>query len=307
MPDKVRITIVGMNAIGASMGLALKKAEPEIEITGHDKEHAIAGRARKRGAIDRTDWNLISACENADSVIIATPVAEVKATLIAAGPYFKPGSLVMDTASVKAPVLQWAKDNLGEGVSFVGGSPILPGGAQEMDPELFVGSTFCLCPCVGASPESVGWASGLVVALGANPLFIDAVEHDGLLAAVGHLPVLLAAALLKVTSASPAWREAARLAGDCFASATMPIGGDSAAHRELCQSNAQSIVRWLDLFQAQLAELRQAIVDGDGEALEGGFEAALQARDRWERGEVAASQESVQYDSGFRSLFLGQR
>ena len=306
MSEKVRITIVGMGAIGTSLGMALKKAEPEIEITGHDKAHAIAGQARKRGAVDRTDWNLISACENADVTIITTPIAELKDTLVAAGSYFKSGSLVMDTASVKAPVLQWAQENLGDGVSFVGGSPILPGGRREIDPELFSGALFCLCPDGGASPNAVAWASELVVTLGAKLLFIDAEEHDGLMAAVGHLPILLAAALLQVASASPAWRESVRLAGDSFANATMSISGDAASHCALCQSNAQNIVRWLDLIQAQLAELRQAIVDGNDEALEGAFEAALEARDGWERGEVVPSQEAVKYDRGFRSLFLGK-
>lgn len=307
MSDKVRITIVGMGAIGTSIGMALKKAKPEVEITGHDKEHATAGRARKRGAVDRTDWNLISACENADATIIATPVAEVKDTLAAAGQYVKSGSLVMDTASVKAPVLKWAEESLAEGASFVGGSPVLFGGAREMDPELFSGTVFCLCPAVSASPEAVAWASELVVALGAAPFFVDATEHDGLMAAAGHLPILLAASLLKVVSASTAWREVARLAGDRFADATMPVRGDAAAHRELCQGNAQNILRWLDLFQAQLAELRQAIVDGDGSVLEEVFEAALQARDEWERGEVVPSPDPMRYDRGLRSLFLGQR
>jgi len=302
----VRITIVGMSAIGTSIGMALKKAEPEIEITGHDKEHAAAGQARKRGAIDRTNWNLISACENADVTIIATPIAEVKDTLVAVGPYLKSGSLVMDTASIKAPVLKWAEENLAEGTSFVGGSPILPGGRREMDPELFSGALFCLCPSNGASPESVAWASELVVALGAHPFFIDAEEHDGLMAAVSHLPVLLATALLQIATASPAWRESARLAGDRFANATMSIDGDAASHRALCKSNAQNIVRWLDLIQAQLTELRRAIADGNDEGLESAFEAALEARDRWERGEVVPSQETVKYDRGFRSLFLGR-
>lgn len=306
MSEKVKITIVGMGAIGTSIGMALKKAEPEIEITGHDKAHDIAGKARKRGAVDRTDWNLISACEKADVTIIATPIAELKDTLVAAGAYFKSGSLVMDTASIKAPVLQWAQENLAAGVSFVGGSPILPGGRREMDPELFSGALFCLCPDGGASPNAVSLASELVVALGAKPFFVDAEEHDGLMAAVGHLPVLLATALLQVVSASPAWRESIRLGGDNFANATTSISGDAASLRALCQSNAQNILRWLDHIQAQLEELRQAIMDGNDEELEGAFEAALEARDGWERGEVVPSQEAGKYDRGFRSLFLGK-
>jgi len=306
VPKGIQITVVGMGAIGTSIGLALKRAEPAVRITGHDKEVSAAGRARKAHAVDRTEWNLVTACENADVTIIATDLSGVKETLSAAGPYFKPGSLVMDTASVKVPVLRWAGENLAEGVSFVGGSPILPDRGGETDVELFSGVTYCLCPGVNASSEAVEWASDLVSALGARPFFIGAAEHDGLMAAVSHLPILLATSLLRVASANVAWRESARLAGSRFGGATGALVGSASAQRELCQSNAENILRWIELFQADLEQLRQAIVSGNAEALEEAFDAALQARDSWERGEVESSPEPIKYERGFRSLFLGK-
>lgn len=306
MSDRVRIAIVGLGSIGTSVGMALKKADSELEIIGHDKNHSAARRARKEGAVDRTDWNLISACENANAVILAIPVGQIRETLVAAGPYFRTGSLVMDTASAKAPVLQWASENVGEGVNFVGGSPILPQGKRAMDPELFVGSLFCLCPSPTASPEAVGWASGLVRAMGALPFFIDALEHDGVMAAVDHLPILLAAALLRTSCGSSSWREAVRLGGDRFASATASIAGGAEAHSELLQFNSESVLRWLDLFQVELAQLRSALADQDGEALSDALDAALNARESWERQDMDQAQGGPEYERGFRSLFLGE-
>ena len=306
MSERVRITIVGLGSIGSSVGMALKKADSELEIIGHDKNHSAARRARKEGAVDRTEWNLISACENANAVILAIPVGQIRETLVAAGPYFATGSLVMDTASAKAPVLQWASENLGEGVSFVGGSPILPQGKRAMDPELFVGSLFCLCPSPAASPEAVGWATGLVRAMGAQPFFIDALEHDGVMAAVDHLPILAAAALLRTSCESPSWREAVRLGGDRFANATASIAGGAEAHSELLRHNSQSVLRWLDLLQAELAQLGRILADQDGEALSDALQAALDARESWERQDVDQAQEAPKYEHGFRSLFLGQ-
>jgi prephenate dehydrogenase len=305
MSERVRIAIVGLGSIGTSVGMALKKAEPEIELIGHDKDHSAARRARKEGAVDRTDWNLISACEDADVVILALPLGEIRETLVAAAPYFKSGGLVMDTASAKAPVLQWAGENVGEGVNFIGGSPILSHGKRGMDPELFSGSLFCLCPASTASPDAVAWASGLVRSMGARPFFIDALEHDGVMAAVDHLPILLAAALLRASSGSSAWREAVRLGGDRFASATASICGDGAAHADLCLCNADSVLRWLDLFQTELAKLRLSLADGDGEALSEALKDALDARDSWERQDVTEASEGPEYERGFRSLLLG--
>ena len=70
---KSRIAIIGLGLIGGSIGLALRRAEVESEIVGHDREPLKARQAKKLGAVDRADWNLISACEGADMVIIATP------------------------------------------------------------------------------------------------------------------------------------------------------------------------------------------------------------------------------------------
>ena len=306
MSERVRIAIVGLGSVGTSVGMALKKADSELEIIGHDKNHSAARRARKEGAVDRTDWNLISACEDASAVILAIPIGQIRETLVAAGPYFRTGSLVMDTASAKAPVLRWAGENVGEGVSFIGGSPILPQGRRSMDPELFVGNLFCLCPAPTASPEAVGWASGLVRAMGAQPFFIDASEHDGVMAAVDHLPILLAAALLRTSCRSSSWREAVRLGGDRFASATESIGGGAETHSELLQCNSESVLRWLDLFQGELAQLRRALAGEDGEALSEALEAAQNARESWERQDVEQAKEGPEYERGFRSLFLGQ-
>ena len=124
--------------------------------------------------------------------------------------------------------------------------------------------------------------------------------------AVDHLPILVAAALLRTSSESPSWREAVRLGGDRFASATASIAGGAEAHSELLRSNSESVLRWLDLFQAELAQLRRILADQDGEALSDALQAALDARESWERQDVDQAQEAPKYERGFRSLFLGQ-
>jgi len=307
MSETIRITVVGLGSIGTSIALALKKADPDTEITGHDREQSVARRARKEGAVDQADWNLISACEEADVTILAIPFGEVKDTLVAAGPYFRAGCLVMDTCSAKSPVLRWADENLGEGVNFVGGSPILRGGKRSPDADLFVGSLFCLCPSTSASPESVGWASGLVRSIGARPFFIDAVEHDGVMAGVDHVPILVAAALLRASRGSAAWREGVRLGGSRFTGATASIVGDAVGHAGLVLANPESVVRWLDAFQAELSELRGLIVNHEHDELGEALKVAQDAREEWARSEVGAEDEGPTFERGFRSLLMGDR
>jgi len=287
--SKPRITIVGLGLIGSSIGLALRQTGNDYEVVGHDREHAVAGQARKLGAVSKTEWNLISACEGADLIIIATPVVAIKETLIAIAPYLKPACLVTDTGSIKGPVVAWAKEILPDTVNFVGGNPIvsqegsLPTGIEGARADLFQGGLYCLTPLPEAAPQAVQLATDLVHLLGAKPFFLDAAEHDGLVAGVDHLPFVLSAALLGTTVQSPAWREMRKLAGDAFQSVTRFSSSDAATYRDACLTNGENIVRWIDACLARLEELREVIAAQEAEKLEGTFEEAMSVRDRWLR------------------------
>jgi prephenate dehydrogenase len=287
--SKPRITIVGLGLIGGSIGLALRQAGNDYEVVGHDREHAVAGQARKLGAVSKTEWNLISACEQADLIIIATPVVAIKETLTAIAPYLKPGCLITDTGSIKGPVVAWAKEILPDTVNFVGGNPIisqegsLPTGIEGARADLFQGGLYCLTPLSEAAPQAVQLATDLVHLLGAKPFFLDAAEHDGLVAGVDHLPFVLSAALLGTTVQSPAWREMRKLAGDAFQSVTRFSSSDAATYRDACLTNGENIVRWIDACLARLEELREVIAAQEAEKLEKTFEEAMSVRDRWLR------------------------
>jgi len=291
--SKPRITIVGLGLIGGSIGLALRQAGNDYEIVGHDREHAVASQARKLGAVSTTEWNLISACEKADLVIIATPVMAIKETLTAIASYLKPGCLVTDTASIKGPVVAWAKEILPETVHFVGGDPVIsqetgtggstPTGIEGARADLFQGGLYCLTPSPEAAPQAVQLATDLVSLLGASPFFLDAAEHDGLVAGVDHLSFVLSAALLGTTMQSPAWREMRKLAGDAFQSVTRFSSGDATTYRDACLTNGENIVRWIDAYLVRLQELREVIAAQEAEELEKTFEEVVSGRDRWLR------------------------
>ena len=295
--SKPRITIVGLGFIGGSIGLALHQAEVEFEIIGHDRERVAANQARKIGAVDKADWNLISACEDADLIVMAIPVGGIKDTLAATGPYLKSGCLITDTASIKAPVVEWAEEILPEEVHFVGGDPIVgnAGTVEGIDAaraDLFSGAVYCLTPAAGAAPDAVRLASDFVYLLGGKPYFLDPLEHDGLMAGVDHLPFVLSAALLGITTESPSWREMRRLAGGAFESAIHFVSADATTYRDACLVNRENIARWIDACSGRLGELKETILAGDAEKLEQVFEEAMIARQRWLRAREAGDWEA---------------
>ncbi len=314
---KPRIAIVGLGFIGGSIGLALHQAEGDFEVVGHDRERSAASQAQKIGAVDKTDWNLISACEDADLIVIATPVGAIKDTLAAIAPYLKLGCLITDTASIKAPVVQWADEILPEEAYFVGGNPIVggagtttadrpSGGTDAAKADLFSGAVYCLTPAAGTAPDAVRLASDFVSLLGAVPYFLDPLEHDGLMAGVDHLPFVLSAALLGITAESTTWREMRKLAGGAFESATRFVSADPTTYRDACLANSENIVRWIDAYSGKLAELKETVLAGDAEKLGQVFEEALIARQKWLKAREEGHWEEVSAEMPTMASFMGQ-
>jgi len=297
---KPQVAIVGLGMIGASMGLALRQSGVASAVIGHDKDPGIANQARKLEMVDKAEWNLVSACENADLIVLATPIGAIEPTLKAIAPYLRPGCVVIDTATLKAPVLAWAEAILPKEVHFVGTDPILvrqpsaavrpgqaagtevqPTGLKAARADLFKDALFCLVPVPRTDALAVKLAADLVTVLGAKPFFVDATEHDGLLAAVEHLPAIAALAMLEMAIGQPSWQEVRKMAGPAFEMATHLASTDPSSHSDVAVANRDNVVRWIDALSASLASLREELVEGTQEALTERFAKAAAERDRW--------------------------
>jgi prephenate dehydrogenase len=312
--EGARIAIVGLGAIGVSMGLALRQAEQSLLVVGHDKDAERAGAARRLKAVDKTEWNLIAACENADLVILAIPMSAMEATMRALAPHLKEGCVVTDAASLKEPVVRWAAQVLPETVSFVGGDPVVSSegtGPDAADADLFRGSLYCITPAPNVHPDAVDLVSNLAALLGAHPYYLDAAEHDGLMAGVEHLPQILALALMGGAASQTTWREMRRLAGGSFERISALLGEDPDALSSLLLANKDNLVRWLDAYAVALGEVRDLVAGGEHEPLARAIDQAVVARRQWlhDRGEGFAEIKPVQVErSGFmRQLLFGVR
>lgn len=315
MAAKPRITIIGLGQIGGSIGLALKKSNVDLEIVGHDKDSRTAQLAQKRGAVDKTHWNLLNACQGAGLVVLALPLGAIRDTLTVLGKELPPGVIVTDTSTTKGPVLEWARV-LTPGVHFVGGDPIIPptrtdnpdvSGIEAAEAGLFQGAVYCLAPTPEVDPGAVEVMTGFVSLLGAKALFLDPSEHDGLVAGAQHLAYLLSATLLQSTTGSGGWREMSKFAGRDYLTATELAARDPVSQREMVLHHRDDLVRWIDISIQTLRELRGAIARGDAPALDELFKRLVEARAEWLKGEVGAepSVDMAEMKSGAMRMLLG--
>lgn len=285
MASRPCITIVGTGLIGTSLGLAIRNArENELDVLGHDKDPGQAGLARRMGAINKVDRNLISACAKADMIILAIPASALRETLGLIAGDLKSGCVITDTASVKVPVLEWADELLPPDVSFVGGDPILFGdeaGIDSAKPDLLSQKLYCLTPSTRATSEAVKLVTDLVAMVGAIPHFVDPHEHDGLIGGTEHLADVMAATLLRTLSSSGGWRDMRRMCGATFDRVTCFSMADTAEYRDRALLNRENLLRWIDSFQQEISRFRRLVEQENGEAIQTYYQAEMDNRLQW--------------------------
>ena len=264
-----RIAIIGLGLIGGSLGLAIKGARLEnVEVVGYDREWGVSPKAQRLGAIDRVARDARSAAGDAALVVIATPILAIREVMEEVAPVLREGCVVTDTGSTKAEVLRWAGELLPEHVDFVGGHPMAgkeQSGIQAADGRLFADTAYCVVPQVNASERAINAVLSLVGVVRARPVFIDAEEHDSYVAAVSHLPLVLSVALFSLAHESQAWPDMAELAASGFRDLTRLASGDPAMSHDICITNRERILHWVDRMMGELSRYRELIQDKDEE------------------------------------------
>lgn len=261
----MQVTIVGLGLIGSSMGQALRaKHGGKIEVIGYDSDQSTHNNATRIGAVDRSEWNLDDAIDGSEIVLLATPANAVYDIFDAIGSRLIRGALIIDTSSSKRAVTDWAEELLPSSVDFVGIDPLVGGGfrgQKDAHYTLFDGKRIAVMPSVTTNESAVKRTVKLIEDIGGRSVFMDIDEHDSFSAAVNGLPLVVAASLLSVASASPSWREISRFVDSNFQDITRPASQDPALGHATAVTNPDMMVHWIDQFIGVLSMVRDGIAD----------------------------------------------
>ena len=282
------ITIIGLDRIGASIGLALKKSPLDVTVIGHDAEPSKGKVAKDEVlAIDQADWNLVSAARKADILVINSPLDELERVLQTVGTELQPHTLVLDLTSMKRLGLGLAEQYLQQG-HYVGVVPVLAApflvdgrsATNTATPDLFKNSAFCLMPSPQADPQAVETAVNFGLLLGALPYFVDADEYDSLVQGSSTLPGLVSLAMYNTMQKATGWRDMMRFAGLPFALMTLPLQNE----RDISQhalENRQATLRWLDAMLDELKAVRRLLYEENDAVFLALTEQLAVEREKW--------------------------
>ena len=275
----MHIAVIGVGLIGGSIALAARE-RLGATVAGFDVSSDALTAARAAGGARRRRGQHRRGARRAEAAFVAVPVGalpDMVDAVLAAAP---DGCVVTDVGSTKRAVVA---AHAGE-PRFVGGHPLAgaeTAGIEHARADLFEAATWYLTPAETTSGVLLERLYRLLRGLGAHPSAIDAEAHDTILAAVSHLPHVLANVLVsQVAQTLGDGDERIPGTGPSFRDATRVAGAPSAIWTDIYLSNRDALIAQIDDTIARLGIVRGALAEGRADAITAWNEGAAVDRRR---------------------------
>lgn len=299
-----KLVVVGVGLIGGSFALAQKAAGATGTVVGVGRGRVNLEEARNLGIIDRfvslaDDWTQELA--TADVVLVAAPVAQYPALFRAMAPHLGPHTIVTDAGSTKQDVVAAARAALGDALPrFVPAHPIAGSehsGAAAAYATLYVERNVVLTPLPETDPLALATIAAAWHTCGAHIRTLDAATHDHVLAAISHLPHVLAFAFVGELASRPDAESLFRFAGTGFRDFTRIAASSAEMWRDIALANRDALLLEIEAYRAELDRIAALLVAKDGDGLEAAFEVARAARRAWDSRPQAGGMRMLENDA----------
>ncbi len=250
------VSIIGPGLIGGSIGLGLKKNRLAKSVIGIGHRRVSLAKALKMGAIDRATQNIAKGVRDADIVILCTSVRLIPEMAARAIPSMKRGAVLTDVGSTKGEIVALIEEMKREGIAFIGGHPVAGSeqrGVAAARGDLFKGSVCILTP-TDCKVQELREVKSLWRGLGARVRVMSPEEHDRTLAVTSHLPLLLAASLVKTVG-----KGKLPYCGAGLCDMTRIASSDPALWCDILLQNRREVLSALAVFQKELDSLKSTI------------------------------------------------
>ena len=277
------IAFIGLGLIGGSLAKGIKRARPDIRIMAYMRTRSKLEQAKKDGIVDVILDGIDEQLKECDLIFLCTPVEYNAQYLSKIRSYLKPGALITDVGSTKTDIHE---EILRQGLTdyFVGGHPMAGSektGYENATDHLLENAYYIVTPPEGLDQsgsetgnillkyaENANRIIAVAQTVGAIPLVLDYREHDKVVAAISHLPHLVASSLVNLVkdADSPAGTMK-RVAAGGFKDITRIASSSPEMWEQICMTNVEPIADMLERYIGSLQDILSEIKGHQGEAI----------------------------------------
>ena len=279
------VAVIGVGLIGGSFAAALKQAAAVGTVLGAGRRPETLQEALRLGLIDEV-VSFKEAAQRANLIFVAAPVGAFEAIFKELAPWLNDKAIITDGGSTKQNVIAAARIGLQSRIAqFVPGHPMAGShekGPQAANPQLYAGRRVMLTPLVENHPQDVETVRSAWQACGANVVSIEPSQHDGVVAAISHLPHWVAALFMEYITHSDDAAVKLRTAGSGFRDFTRVAQGSPEMWRDIFIANRAAMLAELQALRAVFERAEHALRDNDAQWLEEMLDHASNARRDWQ-------------------------
>ena len=278
-----KMAVIGVGLIGGSLARILREKGAVGEVVGIGRGEANLKRGVELGVLDSYTMDACEGVAGADLVFVATPVCSIPKVVAEIAPFLSPGCIVTDGGSVKEFVVAACEPLMPQGTFFVGGHPIAGtehSGVEASFSTLYQGKRCIVTPSANTDAAALEKVVELWKIAGSSVPLMDPVQHDLVVAAISHLPHMVAYSLVNAVDGYD------RFGGDLlsfsaggFRDFTRIASSDPVMWRDIALTNREAILEMMDFFSGYLEKLRGLVEAEDAEGLQSLFLNSKQKRD----------------------------
>ncbi|MCB7321298.1 prephenate dehydrogenase [Lacrimispora sp. 210928-DFI.3.58] len=268
------IAFIGLGLIGGSIARGLKRVRPDIRIMAYMRTRSRLEQAKKDGIVDVILDGIDEHLRECDLIFLCTPVEYNAQYLSAIRPFLKPGALITDVGSTKTNI---HREILAQGLTdcFVGGHPMAGSektGYENSTDHLLENAYYIITPPEGVAPKgkedactadhssNIERITAVARTLGAIPLVLDYREHDKVVAAISHVPHLIASSLVNLVKDNDSENGTMkRVAAGGFKDITRIASSSPEMWEQICVANSAPIADMLEKYIASLNDILDAV------------------------------------------------
>lgn len=282
--ERTTFGFIGFGLIGGSVARALRCIYPDSTIIAYNyyqtKKHPQLELAREEHTLSKISTSLsdFSAC---DVIFLCAPVITNVSYLKELVPYINEDCIITDVGSVKGNI-HAAAQKLNIEKQFIGGHPMTGSektGYTHSNADFLKGAYYLLTPTKKTDPEYTDWMQGFVKAAGCLCLTLDYITHDRITAGISHGPHIVSAALVNTVAKRDTDGNYGILAAGGFRDITRISSSSPEMWQNICLTNQEPILEFLDEYIALMEQMKKQIQDKDADALMTFFSEAKKYRD----------------------------